>query len=356
MDTKILKKHTDWVKMWSGKCSINSDTKMGEMWTSNKILVSEKPIYRSQIIFIIRKGVTDCWATQEDRDDLGRRLVSIARANPDNIEKLATSYKREAENVLSFISENANKIISIDVYNNFWGILTKYYLPHISVKYTADYLSSSELEKYLPLLQKARVSAEPVFREQEKFVEEIAVQVTSTSNLTREQILVLTKDELVTYINNKSKIPGGSELAKRFDASILIFENGHFDLISGNSAVDEIEKIILPKTDQVRGSIAYKGKVIGRVKIVLHPNTYTGVFENGDVLVTGMTRPEFLPFLEKATALVTDSGGTLSHAAISAREMKKPCVVGTGNGTKIFKNGDMVEVDANTGVVKIVRD
>src|SRR3989344_929558 len=42
---ELLKKHTDWVKMWSGKCSINSDTKMGEMWTSNKMLVSEMPMY-----------------------------------------------------------------------------------------------------------------------------------------------------------------------------------------------------------------------------------------------------------------------------------------------------------------------
>jgi phosphohistidine swiveling domain-containing protein len=355
MNLGNIKKHTDWVKMWSGKCSINSDTKMGEMWTSDKILVSEKPIYRSPIIFIIRKGITDCWATQEDRDDLGRRLVSIARANPDNIEKLAPSYKREAENVLSFISENANKIVSIDVYNNFWEILTKYYLFHVSVKYTADYLSSSELEKYLPRLQEARVSAEPVFREQEKFVEAIAVQVASATNSTRENILALTKDELVTCLNDKTKILAGSELTKRFDASILIFENGNFNLISGNSEIDEIEKTILPKTDQVRGSIAYKGKIIGKVKIVLHPNTYTGVFESGDILVTGMTRPEFLPFLEKASAFVTDSGGALSHAAISAREMKKPCIVGTGNGTKIFKDGDMVEVDADNGIIKILK-
>lgn len=353
MNLENIKKHTDWVKMWSGKCSINSDTKMGEMWTSNKILVSEKPIYSFPIIFIIRKGITDCWVTQEDRDNLGERLVSIARSNPNNIGTLATSYKKAAQNVLSFISTNINKIIITDVYNNFWEILTKYYLPHVSVKYTADYLSSSELEKYLPLLQEARVSAEPVFREQEKFVEEIAVQIASITNLTRDQILASTKDELVAYLNDKSKIPAGSELTKRFDASILIFENGHFDLISGDSTVDEFEKIILPKTDQVRGSIAYKGKITGKVKIVLHPNTYTGVFENGDILVTGMTRPEFLPFLEKAAAFVTDSGGALSHASISAREMKKPCIVGTGNGTKIFKDGDIVEVDADNGIVKI---
>ena len=52
-------------------------------------------------------------------------------------------------------------------------------------------------------------------------------------------------------------------------------------------------------------------------------------FKEGDILVTGMTRPEFVPLMEKAAAFVTDAGGMLSHAAITAREMKKPCIVGT---------------------------
>ncbi|MBU6390574.1 phosphoenolpyruvate synthase, partial [Patescibacteria group bacterium] len=75
-------------------------------------------------------------------------------------------------------------------------------------------------------------------------------------------------------------------------------------------------------------------------------------FEKGDILVTGMTRPEFLPLMEKAAAFVTDAGGILSHAAIVAREMKKPCVIGTGVATQIFKDGDVVGVDADKGVVR----
>ena len=64
-----------------------------------------------------------------------------------------------------------------------------------------------------------------------------------------------------------------------------------------------------------------------------------------------MTRPDYLALMKKAAAFVTDSGGILCHAAIVAREMKKPCVIGTQVATKVFQDGDIVEVDAEKGVV-----
>lgn len=66
----------------------------------------------------------------------------------------------------------------------------------------------------------------------------------------------------------------------------------------------------------------------------------------------GLSYPDFMPAVHKASALVTDQGGVLCHAAIVARELQKICIVGTQNATKIFKTGDRIEVDANTGVVR----
>ncbi len=59
--------------------------------------------------------------------------------------------------------------------------------------------------------------------------------------------------------------------------------------------------------------------------------------------------------MKRAAAFVTDEGGITCHAAIVAREMKKPCVIGTKIATQIFKDGDMVEVDAQRGVVRIIK-
>ncbi|TSC78406.1 MAG: pyruvate, water dikinase [Parcubacteria group bacterium Gr01-1014_29] len=59
--------------------------------------------------------------------------------------------------------------------------------------------------------------------------------------------------------------------------------------------------------------------------------------------------------MHKAGAFIIDAGGILSHAAIVARELKKPCVIGTKIATKVLKNGDLVEVDADNGIVKIIK-
>ncbi|MDD1444202.1 PEP-utilizing enzyme, partial [Dolichospermum sp. ST_sed3] len=66
-----------------------------------------------------------------------------------------------------------------------------------------------------------------------------------------------------------------------------------------------------------------------------------------------MTRPDFVPLMKKAGAVVTDAGGILSHAAIVSRELNKPCIIGTEVATNILKDGDIVEVDADKGIVRI---
>ena len=86
--------------------------------------------------------------------------------------------------------------------------------------------------------------------------------------------------------------------------------------------------------------------------MVIDPKRDGSSFQVGEILVTGMTRPEFLPVMKKALAFITDAGGILSHAAIVARELKKPCIIGTHIATRLLKNGDLVEVDANNGVIK----
>lgn len=71
-------------------------------------------------------------------------------------------------------------------------------------------------------------------------------------------------------------------------------------------------------------------------------------------MVSTMTFPHFIPAMEKAGAFITDEGGILCHAAIVAREMGKPCIIGTGNATRVLKDGDLVEVDAERGIVRKV--
>ena len=76
--------------------------------------------------------------------------------------------------------------------------------------------------------------------------------------------------------------------------------------------------------------------------------------KKGDILVTYMTSPNFLLAMKLSAGFVTNEGGLTCHAAIVARELKKPCVIGTKIATEVIKDGDLIEVDANKGVVKII--
>ena len=101
---------------------------------------------------------------------------------------------------------------------------------------------------------------------------------------------------------------------------------------------------------QLRGIAASRGQHIGKVKLVQTVDELSKV-EDGDVLVTKATTPEFLSGIVKAGAVVTDRGGITSHAAIVSREFGKPCVVGCVEATFILHDNMIVEVDGTIGVV-----
>jgi len=105
------------------------------------------------------------------------------------------------------------------------------------------------------------------------------------------------------------------------------------------------------KTSEIRGTIAFAGTIRGTARIVKSALESDKV-KKGDILVAPMTFPSLIMAMQRAAAFVTDEGGLTCHAAIVAREMHKPCIVGTKHATQVLKDGDMVEVDAERGIVK----
>jgi len=98
----------------------------------------------------------------------------------------------------------------------------------------------------------------------------------------------------------------------------------------------------------LQGQSTSTGKVRGKVRIVKNTSAY---FEAGDILVCTMTSPDYVPLMQKASAIITNQGGILSHAAIISREMQKPCIIGTKIATEVLKDGDEIEVDADRGII-----
>ena len=91
----------------------------------------------------------------------------------------------------------------------------------------------------------------------------------------------------------------------------------------------------------------------GRVRVVIDPKN--DKFSEGAILVTSMTRVEFVPLMRIAKAVITDEGGLACHAAIISRELNLPCIIGTKIATKVLHDGDLVEMDMDRGIVKILK-
>jgi len=104
------------------------------------------------------------------------------------------------------------------------------------------------------------------------------------------------------------------------------------------------------ETILLHGLGASPGIAAGPVRIVLDAHQLDRV-KKGDILVTEMTSPDFVPAMKRAAGIITDSGGSTCHAAIVSREMGVPCVVGTRNATKTLREDEIVTVDANSGVI-----
>lgn len=69
-----------------------------------------------------------------------------------------------------------------------------------------------------------------------------------------------------------------------------------------------------------------------------------------------MTRPEFVPLMKMVSGIITDEGGVTCHAAIVSRELRIPCVIGTKIATQFLKDGDLVEVDADHGKIRVLEE
>lgn len=167
-------------------------------------------------------------------------------------------------------------------------------------------------------------------------------------------------DEVVQAIQLKRDILRAAEKKARKRAYVLWWNVGKLSFFSGEEALRIMDQVLekVGGQKELKGQIASKGVYTG-VACLIFPGDLAMLeharkkFKRGDVLVTTMTQPNMVPLMKLAGAIVTDEGGLTSHAAIIARELRVPCIVGTKVGTKVIRDGNKVEVDAERGIVNI---
>lgn len=235
-------------------------------------------------------------------------------------------------------------------------------------------------KKELQILLK-RIKASKLFRDQVNFLQEyiylrtyrknaiceahfyhlpLIYEAARRLNLTEEEIKFLSYEEIIKCLLDIKLAGDFQRLARERQKSwAILMWKGKIKIITGvKNIVETMEKyrIVAPASAMIRivkGNPACRGKATGRVKVV-RKLSELGKVEEGDVLVAKMTTPDYMMAIHKAVAIVTDEGGVTCHAAIVSREFNLPCIVATRNATQILSDNDMVEVDANEGIVRVV--
>lgn len=201
-----------------------------------------------------------------------------------------------------------------------------------------------------------------------KEVSDQSVQLTKIGGITKEtevprnkrDLQKITNEEIIKIAKLGDKLqkhyffPQDVEWAKD-GKDIYIVQTRPITTLKQNIHETKVEKtadgeVKVAQTPILKGRAASPGMGTGKVVILKSPKEIEKV-KAGDILVTKMTSPDFVPAMKKAAAIVTDEGGATSHAAIVSRELGIPCVVGTGDATKKLKDGFIVTVSGTDGVV-----
>lgn len=228
--------------------------------------------------------------------------------------------ERKKEELSSSMDEEGKRLVEVASY----------------ATYLKDYFKSSENE--------LEYWAEPLFSE-----------ISRRTGLTPEFIKDMHPKEILELIEGKNVSEGF--VLERLKHNVVLSNFEKIEVLVGKEA-DDFEKKYFDtfKRDQkeFKGRVASLGFAKGKAKVILGGNDFHKL-KKGDILVVNNTSPDFVPIMRKAAAIVSEEGGLTAHVSVVSREFGIPCVVGIPNITEILDDGDVVEVDAERGVVTVIK-
>jgi len=185
----------------------------------------------------------------------------------------------------------------------------------------------------------------------------LLMEIAKRMKIKFDDILFLTPDEIREALKKGVNPFINKEIKERREHYAIVMINGNIEIISDEKEIKDLGKVLVKKEEKkiLKGIGVYPGRVKGTVKVITNIKEISKV-KAGDILVTTMTTPEMHLAIEKATGIITDEGGLTSHAAVVSRELHIPCVIGTGEATRILHDGDVVILDSEKGIVEVISE
>lgn len=248
-------------------------------------------------------------------DDIEAELARLAQHD-----KQRTELTRKFEERLSFSPREAKLVQSIQQY---------------------DYVNAFVKEVVLSNQQRA---------------EYLLTRISRILEVDREILISLTFEEILLALQERGPLNASlrRKAKERSDDWAMLISGKDINIYSGEelkSFKAQFQEPDFSNLTQVQGTAANVGRVTATAKVINSVKEF-GKLRRGDIVITSMTTPEYSAVMDRIAGIVTDEGGVTSHAGSIAREKGIPCLVGTRIATKVFVDGDEVELDAGAGVAR----
>lgn len=300
----------------------------------------------SATFWIVRDNLVNFYRSEREYFEFSRKVGKLCR-NINYSKRLAKKLMEMTDWFDDFLKQNETPEDLVKNNKIFFDNYRDFFIYHQAIYWGGDYLSRLSLNK------KERRKVDLIVKNLGSAYKYNELTVPKIERCFRKfKINHLLYDELNINVYKNIKAKSKNRGLLFIDKKRIIYSYNKARQLE--KLIEKIFKKDYKKLKEFKGLAVGGGIFKGRVRRILNLNKLNKCQRN-DVLVTTMTRPQFNKYIKKVAAIITDEGGILCHASILAREFNIPCVIGTKIATKVLKDGDLVEVDANKGIVRKIK-
>ena len=317
-----------------------------------------------ELISVVRDGVYYHSLPETGREQASRLVVQSFKDGKINFQQVYNIFESEIQKYEQLIDQTEEQFslqTILQFFSFYQDLFTTAYIGMDPIDFI-DHLSAPQQEEFTEWATKIRHCGEAIYKRGEmEFIPRYLTWFSKkyAPDCPPQLLEYLVWTEMRDFVEKNNILPSLQELQQRKKLLYVHqYPISNTEIFSGEEAAKKIaEKKLFHKEvddsqkNEVKGQVGFAGRVTGKVCVV-KSRADMNKFQDGDIIVSEMTDPSYLSIMKKALAFVTDEGGMLCHAAIVARELQKPCVIGTKLATTVFRDGDMIEVDAENGIVK----
>jgi phosphohistidine swiveling domain-containing protein len=323
-----------------------------ELWSwsfnqgANNTLGENNPFTPVNVYYVV-EGVVEIWHGREAHQWFTRKLLEKVSNDETVFDKWAGEYQSLLSKVEGYKKKQISSIEDlkdfIELFRRGSELFAVIYYPTLSKDFPTKVYNKAK-----------------TIREEDSFYDDCEKVIKKALSRIFPKVK---ENQLVVMIRDLDRELSDNLLEERMNNFVFIPEVNLMETINLEDFLIKHEELIFEfdnvsednkKTNIIKGQCVCKGKVKGIVRIIKRVNQVS-LFKEREILISPMTTPHFISAMKKAAAIITDEGGITCHAAIIARELKIPCIIGTKIATQFFKDGDLVEVDAEKGVVKKIK-